>query len=292
MNICYVILHYNAIDVTQACVESILKIKEHSNNIVIVDNNSPNGSGNELKKIYHKHKDIYIIQNSKNEGFARGNNLGYRFAREHLDASIIVDMNNDIEILNGDFESKVLAICESEKRIAIVSPRIKNIKGYDQNPYRLEPMNSKRKLRTALVYSMYSIGLLIPGINKKLYSFFSSNFHTNTLSENLVIEPRKDIVPHGSFLIFCPAFIKKFKNAFAEDTFFYGEEDILYDMVKKHNLDILYKPEIEVLHKEKIATSTIASNEIKRVQFASKNKARSAFSCLKHRLLGYKGNIA
>ena len=47
--IVYVILHYYTIEDTRKCVESIIE-KEKDNNyeIVVVDNNSPNGTGEEL----------------------------------------------------------------------------------------------------------------------------------------------------------------------------------------------------------------------------------------------------
>lgn len=292
MKICYVILHYNAIEVTHSCIDSILNFIDNNNDIVIVDNASPNGSGEVLKQYYSEHKNIHVIINKKNLGFARGNNIGYRFARDQLKANIIIDMNNDIEILNKDFETIVLLTIANITNLGIISPRIINIKGFDQNPYRIHPMASITKIRTAIIYNLFSFFLLIPGLNKKLYSYYSKKFHRKTIAENEAVTEINNIVPHGSFIIFCPSFVKTFKNAFSEDTFFYGEEDILYDMVIKYGLQTIYKPSIRVLHKEKISTSTISENAIARLRFAVKNKAKSSFVCVKHRLFGYKNNLS
>ena len=291
MKISYVILHYNAIDVTCACVNSIASIKNADNCIVIVDNNSPNGSGDELEKLYSNNDDIYVIKSNSNLGFARGNNLGYRFAKDNLLSDIIVDMNNDIEILDHNFENHILETIANYERLGIISPRIKNIKGYDQNPYRIETMSTAIKIRTFFVYSLYFLGLYLPLVNKKLYKHFSIKYHRREIDHELATTKRMNIVPHGSFIIFCPSFVKRFRNAFVEDTFFYGEEDILFDMLKKYNLDSLYCPDIEILHKEKVATATISKDEIKRSRFAAKNKARSAFVCVHHRNFGYLKNL-
>ena len=63
MKIVYVILHYNAFEITKECVDSIQKIKSIDSEIVIIDNNSSNKSGLLLEKEYIGEKDIHIIFN-------------------------------------------------------------------------------------------------------------------------------------------------------------------------------------------------------------------------------------
>ena len=46
--ICYVILHYQNIEVTQECVEKLKRIIQKESKIVVIDNASPNGSGEKL----------------------------------------------------------------------------------------------------------------------------------------------------------------------------------------------------------------------------------------------------
>lgn len=60
MKIAFVILHYQNIDVTIDCVEHLKKLQEiEKHNIIIVDNASPNESGNVLSDMYKN--DINII---------------------------------------------------------------------------------------------------------------------------------------------------------------------------------------------------------------------------------------
>ena len=62
IKVAFVILHYQAIEMTIKCINSLYKTFDISENfIVVVDNASPNKSGNELKKIYIKYDNIKII---------------------------------------------------------------------------------------------------------------------------------------------------------------------------------------------------------------------------------------
>lgn len=82
----FVILHYMAKQETIDCVASILKktkAEPMKVSIVIVDNASANGTGRELQQLYQGAENIYVILNPENLGFARGNNVGFEFAKKH-----------------------------------------------------------------------------------------------------------------------------------------------------------------------------------------------------------------
>ena len=92
----FVILHYQAINETIDCVNSIKRILHNQNyKIVIVDNCSPNKSGHKLKQMYGNDQNVYCLLNHKNLGFANGNNIGYQFAKNHLNCDFICCLNND-----------------------------------------------------------------------------------------------------------------------------------------------------------------------------------------------------
>ena len=78
----FVILHYQTVSETTQCVSSIINNIEYDNkHIIIVDNSSPNKSGTYLKEYYKYDKNIEVIINKENLGFAKGNNIGYAYAR-------------------------------------------------------------------------------------------------------------------------------------------------------------------------------------------------------------------
>ena len=70
-NIIFVILHYQNIDDTINCIDSIKKLQELNNNykILLVDNKSPNNTGKELEKRYINDSNIEIILLEKNYVF-------------------------------------------------------------------------------------------------------------------------------------------------------------------------------------------------------------------------------
>ena len=85
----FVILHYRAIDTTRSCVKSIRALAGDKH-IVIVDNASPNGTGAVLAEEFAASPDVTVLLHGKNDGFARGNNVGTRWVCTHLDADFTV----------------------------------------------------------------------------------------------------------------------------------------------------------------------------------------------------------
>ena len=98
----YVILHYQSTEITKKCVDKLLMFSK-TNPIVIVDNCSPNGSGKQLEKMYSKYTNVTVIINEENQGFAKGNNLGYQYIKSKYSLNYVVVMNNDIMIEDNNF---------------------------------------------------------------------------------------------------------------------------------------------------------------------------------------------
>lgn len=78
--------------------------------IVIVDNGSGNGSEEWLVEHFIDEKRVRVIASGENLGFARGNNLGIRYAREHYDPDLIVAANSDILFEQPDFCERLFEI--------------------------------------------------------------------------------------------------------------------------------------------------------------------------------------
>ncbi|MBZ9625467.1 glycosyltransferase family 2 protein [Clostridium sp. FP2] len=86
-----ILLNYNGYKDTIECVRSIEKINYKNYRIVIVDNNSKDGSEKILKGEFKKYK---IIQTNSNKGFAGGNNIGIKYAIQE-GAQYVLLLNND-----------------------------------------------------------------------------------------------------------------------------------------------------------------------------------------------------
>ena len=80
----YLILHYNVIDETVKSVDSIKNNASGNYKIIIVDNASPNGTAKDLRELYGSDKDIVLLFNDENLGFAKGNNVGFLLSLIHI----------------------------------------------------------------------------------------------------------------------------------------------------------------------------------------------------------------
>ena len=132
--VCFVILHYMALEETIQCVESIRNNVEGDKKIFVVDNCSPNGTFADLEKKYADAPDVRVLETGENLGFAKGNNFGYRAALQEEDPDFIVVMNNDMEILQKDF-IRQMEKSYDEYGFAVMGPDIYSTKKkYHQNP--------------------------------------------------------------------------------------------------------------------------------------------------------------
>ena len=84
-----IILNYNGNEFLENCIESIFRETEQKFELIIVDNNSPDKSGEKLSKKYESCK---FILNEKNVGVSEGLNIGIKNAK----GSHIILLNNDL----------------------------------------------------------------------------------------------------------------------------------------------------------------------------------------------------
>jgi len=259
MKITCVILHYNTINDTEMCIDSILKLKDKSSkydiDIVVVDNNSKNGSGKILQGKYDKQKDIYVILNSENLGFSAGNNIGFKFAKENLKSDFIILFNNDTYIFSENFFEEILT-SYNEKKWAVMGPKI-ILKDDTVNPINLKEVT---KERVQLEIKYYEKIILLNKLH--LYSIYTflKNFKQklNSKKENKIDTDKEyyNILLHGCCLIFSPEYIKMF-DGLEEKTFLYCEEEFLFLRLKNNNLTNYYNPKLVIKHMEYSATKTV-----------------------------------
>lgn len=280
IKIAYVVLHYKNAEVTTKCLKYLTTVMSDSSVTVVVDNYSQNNSLVEVQNLIGHNDKMHYISNFENLGFARGNNIGYEYAREILKANCIIVMNNDIFIEDSDFEKKLCSY-EMQNKYSVIAPDIVTLSGKHQNPFRNKKVGTWKLFRGMIlqyIYAMsFQIGFMPPSVVKK----YSSDGYVDSrkFSENI-----ENIVPHGSCVIFTPIYTEKEKFAFVPVTFFYGEEDLLYDYIIYKNHSTIYTPNLHVIHAEKQSTQAISRSKLAVLRFRSKNKAKSLCVCLKYRL--------
>lgn len=276
----FVILHYHTIDDTKKCVESIFeKCKNKHVEIVIVDNASKNGTGKELEFLYKDNSKIHVIINKENLGFSKGNNIGFKYAKEKLSADFIIMCNNDTYLLQENFLDLIIKEYETSS-FAVLGPKVL-LPNNKINPI-IKNLPTVKKLKkqlikikldyiTSLLYiNKVYIGLkdLLKNvlIKLKLKKKIELEDDTNKRYENIVL--------HGCFFIFSKKYIEKF-DGLDDRTFLYGEEELLAIRLKNNNLKSVYNPEIEIFHNEDSATNTITKNNRKKKIFVCKNQIKS-----------------
>ena len=275
-----VILHYMQEEYTKKCVKSIFDTIGYENfHIVIVDNNSSNQSGISLEQYYREEKKVKVLLIKENLGFAKGNNKGYKYAKDVFDADFIYVINNDTYIEQKFWGKMVLDEFEKEK-FHVLGPDIITIDGVHQNPLRKEIFSEKELVRTLLKWNLM---LFYYKIKEKspLFSHIQilENYQKKKKDKQVEIrrcqEKQNAVVLHGAALMFSPLYIEKFQDAFNPITFMYMEEHFLALRCRKNDMKMCYFPDLKIIHLEKGSTSTVFNSEPKKKIFYLKESISS-----------------
>ena len=296
--VCFVILHYMALEETVVCVESILHNVEGEKRIIVVDNDSPNGSVKELRDKYGDDPLVDVLETGENLGFARGNNYGYRYAVEHYAPSFIVVMNNDMEIRQNDFIERMEQSYE-EHRFAIMGPDIYSTKKkYHQNPQTRKIMTRKDLEKSVRVLTAKNaLRFVFPvkwflaekfrGVRKLRGAEKPAQIRSDErYVDHVVVEP----LLHGSCYIFSEDFIKRHPDGcFYDKTFMYMEAEILYYQARRDGEKMIYDPGLKVDHHEDVATDATFKKQSQKSIFTVKCMLQSTKAFLD--LMDRDGNV-
>lgn len=256
----YLILHYKNADVTENCIEALLKTKLEDAQIVVVDNASENGSYEELLDRFSSDSRIHFMKNESNLGYAAGNNVGFRYAKKVLGAEWIVLLNNDVIIEQEDFQQVLLDEYQQEK-FYVAGPDIRTPDGGSQNPFLLE-CPDKRGIMKKLFHDYIVLFLMKIKLQqnlKKILHYDGNIFQPNE------IQTIRDFqgVLHGSCIIFSPDFIEEFNGLYG-GTFLYCEEEILCYILKQLQYSYCYLKSLRVIHYHSVSTKREMKDENQR----------------------------
>lgn len=224
IKVAVILVNYNTIEHTMECIESIFKSKfEGSLEVIVVDNASNDQCKSIIQHSYLEDK-VFVIENSKNYGFAKANNIGIKQAIVNKCTHILV-LNNDTVI----DENAIQRLYEGYKNhcnIGLATGKILNY--YNRNVI------------------WYAGGKLsaIKG-DAKVFGFNKKDS----------IEYSREII--CDFASGCCMFgdIELFKNInFPEQYFLYYEDVDFCQMLLKNNRKIIFCPEAIIYHKESVST--------------------------------------
>ncbi len=114
-----IILNWNGLADTLACLESLARLDYPACRTLLVDNGSGDGS---VEAVAARFPDVAIIANGRNLGYAGGNNVGLRWAMSQgLDYALL--LNNDTEVA-PDLLRRLVAAAEAGPGCGAVGPTI------------------------------------------------------------------------------------------------------------------------------------------------------------------------
>lgn len=253
MKIAYVLLHYLVGQDTLECARSILQATEnsaHDTTIIIVDNGSPNDSADMLEQALGQESKVTLLRTGENLGFARGNNVGFSYAKRRLQADFIVMLNNDTLLEQRDF-NEILVEKYTQTGYGVLGPDIVTADGKHQNPgskqswslKELQMLRLKRRIRNLLTWF---------GLNGAISRFIEARkqiYRTQTLLGDV-----EHTILHGACWIFSPEYLQRF-DGLCPDTFLYMEEDILKLYADVYGFSMRYTDQLRIYHKEDVATN-------------------------------------
>lgn len=224
MELSIIILNYKTKDLTTFCINSIVEqykkeLDENKFEIIIVDNNSEDGSFEALSKLIPEVKNLKVIKAKENLGFGKGCNLGASKAK----GEFLLFLNSDTEIKDQGF-IKMINFFSKNKNIGILGGKLKNPNGTSQ-------------LSCGKFYSLFNLFLVLLGFNKLL-----------NLRESPNSIKKVDWVSGACLMIRKEIFNKV--NGFEKDFFMYIEDMELCFRVKKKGFLTYFYPNIMFFHKE------------------------------------------
>ena len=235
MTVSIIIINWNGKNLLRKCLPSVITAAEYVKKryeIIIVDNDSTDGSVQFLKSKFPKVKVIILKENT---GFVRGSNMGVKSAK----GDILVFLNNDIMVRKDSF--KYLLKHLKKPNIFGVSPKL--IKW------------DKKTIQTEFLGCSFVLGMVVrtePNINKIDMGEFK--------------EPRLTfIVPGGASAIDRKKFLKL--GGFDEiySPFYWEDTDLSYRAYKRGWV-CLYEPKAVFYHKHRATLSKTFTEEALQLQ--------------------------
>lgn len=125
INLSIIILNWNAKDLLKECINSIYDNTRKLNyEIIVVDNNSSDGSVDMVNETFLGREDFKLIANKDNKGFAHGNNQAIKIAR----GKAILLLNPDT-LIHKDVIYKTYECLIGDEKIGVAGCKVLNPDG-------------------------------------------------------------------------------------------------------------------------------------------------------------------
>ena len=208
-----VILNWNGKRFLKDCLSSLSRVKYKPLEVILVDNNSSDGSGEYIKKYFPW---VKLVANKENYGFAKGNNLGFQAAT----GKYVLFLNNDTRVI-PDFLDILIRDFEEDPTVGCIQTQMR-------------VLNQPQLLDEAGAY-LTPTGFLYHYGYRKSYRLPAYQF------------PREIFSAKGACMLI-PRQVLKRVGAFDEDFFIFFEETDLCYRIWLAGYKVIYEPRATIFH--------------------------------------------
>lgn len=230
MDVSIIIVNYKTYNLTKDAVESVLNTVNSSFEIIIVDNNSQDGSYEKLRNIFSEEINtgrIKTIQNPTNQGFAAANNLAINISK----GKFILLLNSDTIVKNGSIDD-TLNYIKNHKDVGAIGCKIVLPNGELDKACKRTFPNPKNAF-----YRLF-------GFSKVDKNSQSNNYNLDNLDDDGVYEVDSLV---GAFMLVRKETINKI-GLLDEDYFMYGEDIDWCYRIKEAGWKVIYYGAVEIIH--------------------------------------------
>lgn len=239
MDISFIIVNYKTKELVAQAVKSIQKFcKNLSYEIIVVDNNSEDGSAKFFKKNLSNTK---VFAQKENIGFGRGNNVGIKVAK----GEYVFFFNSDAYLIDDSLE-KLLKRAKEINNLGAIAPLILNEDKSVQQSGGYFPTLLK------VFFWMSFIDDLPGGAALKPFHIDHDSFYKN--------EQELDWITGAAFMV--PRKVLGTVGVFDKNIFMYGEDVDLCYRIKNAGFKVVMSPIGRIVHIGQGSAGKISKNAI------------------------------
>lgn len=244
MDVSIIIVNYHSMELVKDCINSIFeKTKELTYEIIVVDNDSRDGSVEKLKE-YFENK-IFVIDAKENLGFGKANNIGARVAR----GKFLFFLNPDTILINNAMKY-LLNYLNRDPKVGIVGG---NLYGPEMNAAPsfsryFDDIVSEKKNAS---WSAIVCGKIKEKLRNKKYMkrSYEENFNYSGI-------PMEVAYIFGADMMMKRSLFNKV-GGFDPDFFMYAEEEELSWRIHQIGKSIVSVPDAKIIHLEGMTVKKI-----------------------------------
>jgi len=218
--------------------------------LVIVDNNSGDGSAERIRRAIDGFDNVEILCSESNRGYFGAAKWALdEYQARHDAPDWVIVCNNDI-IFDGSLFLCRLLVRDPQSAGVLAPAIMSRLTGFDANPMIADRPGRVRKLRYRFLVSTYYVAWLTqwlaPFVRKARRRLQAGRSNRQDC-------PTRIYAPHGSFLIFSRRFFEE--GGFIDDgSFLYAEEISVAETCWRLGLPVIHDPELKVSHNDSQTT--------------------------------------